>query len=153
MIFHCPLMLTQKFLGVFIDNKLSFNKHVDFLVKKCSSRLFLMRKLKNIGLDELGLLTFYLTNIGSILAYAAPAWFSLLGDQNCERLEKVQRAALKVIKPDLEYDERLKDIPRLRYFLSDLSYVLVSCFLTILPEHPLELKVFSDLSYVVQKTT
>ena len=43
------------------------------------------------------------------------------------------------------------DIPRLRYFLSDLSYVLVSWFLTILPEHPLELNVFSDLSYAVQK--
>ena len=29
----------------FYDHKRSFNKHVDFLVTKCSSRLFLMRKL------------------------------------------------------------------------------------------------------------
>ena len=55
---------------------------------------------------------------------AAPAWFSLLGNQICERLEKVQRAALKVIKPDAEYEERLEclHIPRLRDFLFDISY-------------------------------
>ena len=43
---------------------------------------------------------------------------SLLRDQNCERLEKVQRAALKVLKPDLEYEERLEclHIPRLRTY-------------------------------------
>lgn len=64
---------------MFIDNKLSFNKHVDFLVTKCSSRLFLMRNLKTVGLDEQGLLTVYLTNIRSVLCYAAQA---------CERLEK-----------------------------------------------------------------
>ena len=83
-----------------------------------------MMKLKTIGLDELELLTFYLTNMRSILAYAAPAWFSILGNQNCERLVKVQRAVLKVIKPDLEYEERLEflHIPRLRDFLFDLSY-------------------------------
>ena len=47
----------RKFLGVFINNKLSFNKHVDFLVNKCSSRVFLMSALTTIGLDKLGLLT------------------------------------------------------------------------------------------------
>ena len=44
-----------KFVGVFINNKLSFNKHVDFLVTKSSSRVFLMSALKTIGLDKLGL--------------------------------------------------------------------------------------------------
>ena len=63
-----------KFLGVFIDNKLFFNKHVDSLVSACSSRLFLMRKLKTIGLNSDGLKAFYLSNIRSKLSYAAPAW-------------------------------------------------------------------------------
>ena len=94
-----------KFLGVFIDNKLSFNKHVDSLVSACSSRLFLMRKLKTIGLNSDGLKAFYLSNIRSKLSYAAPAWYSLLGEHNRERLERIQRAALKIISPNLEYDQ------------------------------------------------
>ena len=48
-----------KFLGVIIDNKLNFNSHIDFLVSKCNSRLYLMRKLKTLGLDSKGLKTFY----------------------------------------------------------------------------------------------
>ena len=35
-----------KFLGVIVDDKISFSEHSDFLVSKCNSRLFLMRKLK-----------------------------------------------------------------------------------------------------------
>ena len=39
-----------KFLGIFIDNKLSFNSHVNSLVSKCNARLFLMLflQVKNI---------------------------------------------------------------------------------------------------------
>ena len=41
-----------KFLGIFIDNKLSFNSHVNSLVSKCNARLFLMCKLKTFGLNN-----------------------------------------------------------------------------------------------------
>ena len=46
-----------KFLGITIDNKLNFNAHIDFLVSKCNSRIFVMRKLKTIGLNRAGLKT------------------------------------------------------------------------------------------------
>jgi hypothetical protein len=52
-----------KFLGILIDNKLSFNNHVDNLVTKCNSRLFLMRKLRTIGLSNEGPKLLYTTNI------------------------------------------------------------------------------------------
>ena len=44
-----------KSLGVFIDNKLNFNNHIDYLVSKTNSRLFLMRQLKVQGLNTEGL--------------------------------------------------------------------------------------------------
>ena len=50
--------LETKLLGVIVDNKLSFSNHADFLVSKCYSRLFLMRKLKTLGLDSQGLKDF-----------------------------------------------------------------------------------------------
>ena len=39
-----------KLLGVIIDDKLSFSQHREFLVTKSNSSLFLMQKLKALGL-------------------------------------------------------------------------------------------------------
>ena len=139
-----------KFLGIFIDDKLSFNKHIDTLVTKCNTRLFLMRKLKSIGLDSDGLRTFYLSNIRPIICYASPAWFSLIGDTNCERLEQLQRSASKIIMPDHDYEDRLGmlRIPYLSSFLFDSSY---SHFTKILNDesHPL----YSRLSFNSNRTS
>ena len=115
--------LNTKFLGINIDNKLSFSDHVRDLTAKCNSRIFLMRKLKIIGLGRQGLKTFYLSNIRSIICYAAPAWFTLLSKHDKNNLEKIQRAATRVILPDTEYDDRLTllDIPLLSDFMFNLS--------------------------------
>ena len=116
--------LHTKFLGIFIDNKLSFNVHVDNIVSKCNSRLFLMRKLRTIGLSNDGLKIFYSSNIRSVVSYAAPAWYTLLSNHNRERLERIQRSATRVIHPDLCYEERLLQLllPKLNDFMFRLSY-------------------------------
>ena len=112
-----------KFLGVFIDNKLSFNQHVDSLITKCNSRVFLMRKRRTIGLDVQGLKTFYYSNIRSVISYAAQAWFSLLGEHNRERLEKIQRSCTKIMLPESKYPDRLAilNMTMLSEFLFELS--------------------------------
>ena len=97
-----------KFLGVHIDNHLSFSNQVEQVVSKCSSRMFLLRQLKILGMNSDGLNTFYCSNIRSLLSYVAPAWFTLLGDTNLEKLEKVQRSATRIILPDYEYDRRFE---------------------------------------------
>ena len=133
-----------KFLGIFIDNKLSFNSHVNSLVSKCNARLFLMRKLKTFGLNNDGLKTFYVSNIRSVMSYAAPAWYTLLSNTNKQRLERIQRSATRIITPDIDYDERLTilQLPYLNDFLFDLAH---SHFLKIMDNqrHPL----FSRLSF------
>jgi hypothetical protein len=95
-----------KFLGVFADQKLNFNKHIDCLISKCKTRLFLMRKLKLIGLNVEGLKLFYTTNIHSIMCYAIPAFYTFLSEYNKSRLEIVQKAALRVFLPEFDYEER-----------------------------------------------
>ena len=89
----------MKFLGVTIDNRLNFNLHVANVVSKCDSRLFLMRQLKSLGLNNAGLVTFYITNVRSVLTYASPAWFLLLSDFSKNELEKVQRSATRIVLP------------------------------------------------------
>ena len=96
-----------KFLGVLIDNKLSFNAHVDAIVSKCNARLFLMRKLKANGLNNEGLRTFYRSNISSLICYAVRAWYTFLSDHNKTRLERLQRSATRIIFSDFDYEARL----------------------------------------------
>ena len=117
-----------KFLGVYIDNHLNFSANVDNIISRTNSRLFLLRQLKILGMNTNGLITFYCTNIRSVLTYAAPAWYTLLSKFDQERLEKVQRCATRVILPDLEYPKRLDvlDLPTLHIFIHNLSQRLFS---------------------------
>ena len=108
-----------KFLGVIVDNKLNFSSHIEYLVSKCNSRLFLMRQLKSFGLNSDGLKTFYISNIRSILLYGAPAWHSLLSLSSKEKLESIQRSATRIITPDMCHKDRLDflSIPLLNDFI------------------------------------
>ena len=45
---------------------------------------------QSLGLNNAELVTFYITNVRSVLTYASPAWFSLLSDFSKNELEKVQ---------------------------------------------------------------
>jgi hypothetical protein len=113
-----------KFLGVFIDNKLTCKKHVENLISKCNSRLFLMRQLKNLGLNKRGLCVFYCSNIRSILTYAAPVWHEFLTTQSRTLLESIQRSATRIIYPDFSYEERLRflSLSPINDFIFKLSF-------------------------------
>ena len=56
----------------------------------------MLRLLKGHGLPSCDLLTIYLGYIRPILEYAAPVWNSGLTRNQCERLERVQRRALRI---------------------------------------------------------
>jgi len=60
-----------KFLGVIIDRLLV---DIFILFFLSNSRLFLMRQLRNMGMNPSGLKLFYQIHIKSILTYAAPVW-------------------------------------------------------------------------------
>ena len=127
-----------KFLGLFIDDHLNFSKHIDEIISKCNKRIFLLPQLKILGMISSGLQTFYCSNIRSILCYAAPAFYTLLSDNDKIRIERIQRTCTRVIFPDLEYDERIEKlgIPMLNDFLHDLC-AKHFCRIASNPCHPL----------------
>ena len=113
-----------KFLGLYVDNQLNFKTHVDITVKKCRARLFGLLKLKRLGVDCDRLRSFYLANIRSVLAYAAPAFISILAKCDVEKLESVQRHATRIMMPELDsYSERREQlrIPSVRSHLFDTA--------------------------------
>ena len=87
-----------KYLGVTIDCKLSFTKHIDIVCKKANSTLaFIRRNLKScqrqIKVDA------YLMYVRPILEYAAVVWAPHTGC-DIERLEAVQRRAARFVMSD-----------------------------------------------------
>ena len=45
------LVDNYKFLGVYVDNILSFNKHVDYVIDKASKRFYALLQLKRLGVS------------------------------------------------------------------------------------------------------
>ena len=52
-------LITAKLVGVYIQNDLTWDTHVDHMISKAKSRLYFMTLLKKAGLSEAGLLCFY----------------------------------------------------------------------------------------------
>ena len=136
---------SSKFLGITIDKRLSFSEHVGLVVRKCSSTLFLLRKLKVFGVNLHGLKRLYISMIRSVLLYGSQAFYTLLSSKDQSRLESVQRSATRVMLPSVEgYEKRLEqlELPKLHDFALALGK---GYFLSILhnKEHPL----FGRLSF------
>ena len=99
----------MKPLGVTISNNLKWNAHIENVVKKGASRLYLLRQLKRAKGDPMQLLCFYTTCIRPVSEYACQVFHNGLPEYLSEQLEKIQRRALRIIFPDLGYQEALKE--------------------------------------------
>ena len=96
-----------KLLGVWISNDLSWNTHVDMVLKKANSRLYALRLLKKAGLLPADIVEIYVSFIRSRIEYASPVWSSLPKSLS-DLLESVQKRALKIAYPALAYEEALE---------------------------------------------
>ena len=95
-----------KLLGVYISSDLSWNEHVDFIVKKATKRPYSLRVLRNAGVQQADLVHIYCSLIRSVLEYGAPVWSALPGYLS-NVIESVQRRALRIICPSVEYEAAL----------------------------------------------
>lgn len=95
---------SYKLLGVYIDNDLKWNSHIDYIVKKSSKKLYSLRLLKRSVVEPENILKVYLSTIRPVLEYAIPIWQSI-PDYLSDRVESIQRRALRIIYPEAEsYD-------------------------------------------------
>ena len=67
-------VLTVRLLGVIFQSSLSFVAHVDYILKVCSQRIFLLKQLRAQGMPLEQLHTIFQAIILQRLAYALPAW-------------------------------------------------------------------------------
>jgi hypothetical protein len=88
-IYSIPFVDSFKLLGLTLDCMLSWNLHINDLVKKQSRTIVIFRLLRNV-LSKSQLYTIYLGITASIADYAAPIFIKLT-TQNSAKLERIHR--------------------------------------------------------------
>ena len=93
---------TFKLLGVWCQDDLKWNEHIEQITRKANRRLFHLRQsMKSHLPTEVGLTT-YTSKIRPILEYASPVWCGLPGYLQNE-VEKVQRRSLRILGLDSDF--------------------------------------------------
>lgn len=106
---------TSKLLGVHISSDLKWDKHVESIHSKASSRIFFLCVLKRTSLSTTDLVSIYTSTIRPLLEYACQLWHSGITNKLSNMLESIQRRSLRIIFPGLSYEEALvtTNLPRL----------------------------------------
>ena len=86
----------QKHLGLYLDERLSFNYHINEQIKKASKSIGVLRNLQNI-LPRTSLLTIYKSFIRPLLDYGDVIYDQPQNESLCDKIESVQyNAALAI---------------------------------------------------------
>ena len=88
---NIEMMSSFNFLGIILDQSLSWKKHLSMVTNKISKTLGILYRLKDIFPENI-LLTIYGSLIASHMNYELLIW-----GIECHRLEKVQKKALRLI--------------------------------------------------------
>ena len=101
-----------KLLGVVITNDLKWNENTNFIVKRANIRLELLRKVSSFGTSIEEMKNIYVLYIRSVLEQSCVVWHSRLTEENSHDLERVQKAAMKIILGNKynEYENALEMI-------------------------------------------
>lgn len=73
-----PQVPSYKYLGIFSDNLLIWNTHVDSRCNRLQQRLHFVRRLRLHGVDQKRMLVFYQAVLESLIRYGITAWFGNL---------------------------------------------------------------------------
>ena len=86
-----------KILGVIITTDMKFSKNSEYIIERAFKRVWMQRRLKNLGASNENLLDVYIKQVRSELELAVPVWPSSLTVADKVGIERVQREALQVI--------------------------------------------------------
>ena len=99
---------SSKLLGLIINNTLTWNDHVDSLIKKAARKIYLLVQLNCARIPAKDLVAYYCACIKSSLDYTCPVFHFSLTQYLQLELESVQKRALVCIFPRMPYREVLE---------------------------------------------
>ena len=86
-----------RLLGLIIRSDLKWISNTTNIVAKANKRLWILRRLSNLGAKESDLVDVYTKQIRSVLELAVPAWQGGLTQAEKRDIERVQRCACNII--------------------------------------------------------
>ncbi len=121
-----------KYLGSILDSQLSFADNSEYIFKRCSQRLFLLRQLSGLGVSKHILELVYKSIVESVLNFHLPVWYKHLNCSLKNKLSRIVSSANKIIgRPQNQltqlYVERTKK-KTTRVILADGYHPLFSQF-------------------------
>ena len=99
-----PRTSCAKFLGVWLDDKLKWNTHVNKLISKLKCGIGMMGRSKNLLSTKAKKLLYY-GQIHSNLSYALCIWGPMLQSSLKKQLCKIQKKAVRLIDTKIKVDE------------------------------------------------
>ena len=105
--FEIPRVSHAKFLGTWLDDKLSWDTHVIKLLVKLKCGLGMLRRSKRL-LSSSAKRLLYFGQIHSNLCYCLGVWGSMLSKKACNKLAHLQRAAVSLIDQNMGTNEVFK---------------------------------------------
>ena len=97
-------------LRVTIRSDLKWCSNTQDIVKRASNKLWIIRRLKNLGANQGELVDMYTKQCRSILEYGVPVWHGAITKNERLEIERVQKGALHLILGEKyeNYDNALK---------------------------------------------
>ena len=96
-----------KLLGLIISHDLTWNKHLENIMKKAGKILYMLYKLKRAGISNSDLVAVYVSVVRPVLEYTCPVWHTNLQNYLSDNIEITQKRALKCIFPGESYADIL----------------------------------------------
>ena len=92
-----------RLLGVELTTDLRWTQNTASIFKKAMSKMWLLRRMKNMHLEEKIICDYYIKEIRVLAEQAVAVWNSGLTKGQINDLEKIQKVALKIILGDKYY--------------------------------------------------
>ena len=96
-----------KLLGVILNNKLTWGDHVDYICSKVTKRLYFLRLLKRAKISGNDIIHVYNSIIRSVMEYACEVWHPGLTKYQTQKLELIQKRAIRIAYPNISYEDAL----------------------------------------------
>ena len=90
-------MSETRLLGVIVSEDLKWRKNTTYICNKARKKLWLLRRMKLLGLSKHELFDVYIKEVRSILEFAVPVWHSSLTKKQRSEIESVQKLAFRLI--------------------------------------------------------
>ena len=87
----------SRILGLIVSDDLKWNSHVSFACSKARRRIWMLRRMMQLGLDAEIILDFYQKEIQSVLEYGAVVFHGGLTQQLSDEIESVQQLVLSLL--------------------------------------------------------